>query len=113
MVHHYAFAMKVAAKQETERPSLRHRLQGENSLNGAKPRRAAQQSREESIYRAKPRRKTQAEAQTSQLHTTQAESRIPQSRYETTRVDADSGTRVEADFGYHPKPTQLELEGAC
>ena len=29
------------------------------------------------------------------------------------RVDADSGTRVEADFGYRPKLTRLELEGAC
>ena len=29
------------------------------------------------------------------------------------RVDADSGTRVEADFGYRPKLTRLELEEAC
>ena len=36
MVHHYAFAMKVAAEQEPERLSLRHRLKGDNSLNRAK-----------------------------------------------------------------------------
>ena len=29
MDHHYAFAMKVAAEQEPERPSLRHMLEGE------------------------------------------------------------------------------------
>ena len=29
------------------------------------------------------------------------------------RVDADSGTRVEADLGYRLKPIRLELEGAC
>ena len=55
----------------------------------------------------------QAETQTLQLHTTQTEAQIPQFRCESTRVDADSGTRVEADFGYRPKPTRLELEGAC
>ena len=33
MAHHYAFAMKVAAKQEPEKPSLHHRLEGENRLN--------------------------------------------------------------------------------
>ena len=36
MVHHYAFAMKVAAEQEPERPSLRHRLEGENRPNRRK-----------------------------------------------------------------------------
>ena len=36
---------------------------------------------------------------------TQAGTRIPQCRYESMRV--------EADLGYHPKPTRLELEGAC
>ena len=36
-----------------------------------------------------------------------------QSGLRLIRVDANSGTRVEADFGYHPKPTRLELEGAC
>ena len=36
MAHHYAFAMKVAAKQEPKRPSLRHiRLEGENRPNRA------------------------------------------------------------------------------
>ena len=33
MAHHYAFAMKVAADQEPQKPNLRHRLDGENSLN--------------------------------------------------------------------------------
>ena len=47
-----------------------------------KPRKEAAKSREE---------KTQAKAQTSQLHTTQAGTRIPQC----------------------PKPTRLELEGVC
>ena len=28
MAHHYAFMMKVAAEQELERPSLRHRIKG-------------------------------------------------------------------------------------
>ena len=149
MVHQYAFAMKVAAKQEPERPSLHHRLEGENRPNrnrpnrgkeireeprrrnkavknhATKPRRTAQPSRarkprnraaqwsREEKPRNKPRRaakrsreeKTQAEARTSQLHTTQAGTRIPQCRYESMRV--------EADLGYHPKPTRLELEGAC
>ena len=36
MVHQYAFAMKVAAKQEPERQSLHHRLEGENSPNRGK-----------------------------------------------------------------------------
>ena len=94
MAHHYAFAMKVAAKLQPEKTSLCHRLEGENRSNytnpkprnkatkrrTTKPRRAAEQSREEPIYRAKPRRKTQAEARTLQLCTTQAEARI--------RVDA-------------------------
>ena len=35
MAHHYAFAMKVAVEQEPERPSLRHKLEGENRLNRA------------------------------------------------------------------------------
>ena len=60
------------------------------------PRKEAAKSREE---------KTQAEAQTWQLLTMQAGTRIPQCRYESMRV--------EADLGYHPKPTRLELEGAC
>ena len=47
MAHHYALAMKVVAEQEPERPSLRHRLEGENRPNHAKPRRAAQRSRED------------------------------------------------------------------
>ena len=82
MVHQYAFAMKVVAKQEPERPSLHHRLEGENRTNrgkeireelrrhnkavknhAIKPRRTAQQSREEPHKEAvksratKPRRK--------------------------------------------------------
>ena len=36
MVHHYAFAMKVEADQELERPSLRHRLEGEKWPNRGK-----------------------------------------------------------------------------
>ena len=35
MAHHYAFAMKVVAEQEPERPSLYHRLEGENRPNRA------------------------------------------------------------------------------
>ena len=48
---------------------------------------------------------SQVEALTSQLHTTQAGTRIPQCRCESMRV--------QADFGYRPKPTRLELEGEC
>ena len=48
MSHHYAFTMKVVVEQEPERPSLRHRLEGEKRTNRAKLRRAAQQSREKS-----------------------------------------------------------------
>ena len=76
MVHHYAFAMKVATEQEPERPSLRHKLEGENSLN-----------------RANPQRKTQAEAQTSQLHTTQAGARIPQLRINASRRGLRNASR--------------------
>ena len=36
MVHQYAFAMKVAAKQEPERPSLHHGLEGEKWPNRRK-----------------------------------------------------------------------------
>ena len=147
MAHHYAFAMKVAAKQEPERPSLPHRLEGENRPNhnrpnrrkeireeprnqavksrAPKPRKEAAKSRATELRRGAAQRrreeeppnedakkaaqsreeKTQAEAQTSQLHTTQARTRIPQYRCESMRV--------EANLGYRPKPTQLELEGAC
>ena len=56
MVHHYAFTMKVAAEQEPKRPSLRHRLEGENSLNRAKPRRTTQRSREEPRSHEEPQR---------------------------------------------------------
>ena len=63
VAHHYAFAMKVAAEQEPERPSLRHKLEGENRPNSAKPRRTAQQSHERTAqkpkYRVKPRRRPQ------------------------------------------------------
>ena len=40
MAHHYAFMMKVAAEQEPESPSLRHRLEGEewNYCGKAEPR---------------------------------------------------------------------------
>ena len=113
MVHQYAFVMKVAAKQEPERPSLHHSLEGENRPNRGKeireePRRrateprknhatktqraaksrakkprkeAAQQSREENREE-----KTQAEARTSQLHTTQARTQISQCRCESKRT---------------------------
>ena len=68
MAHHYAFAMKVAAEQEPKRPSLRHKLEGENRPHCAKEGRTAKshtsgtttQNREEPRmlnYRAKPRRK--------------------------------------------------------
>ena len=39
MAHHYAFAMKAAAEQEPESPSLRHRLEGEKRPNRTKLRR--------------------------------------------------------------------------
>ena len=71
-----------------------------------KTRTTAQQSREQPRNKAAYNRAiTQAEAHTSQLRTTQAGTRIPQCRCESTRV--------EPDFGYRPKPTRLELEGAC
>ena len=88
MAHHYAFTMKVAAEQEPERPSLRHKLEGENSLN-----------------RANPQRKTQAEAQTSQLHTTQAGARIPQLRINASRRGLRNVSRSELRIPSETDPT--------
>ena len=67
MAHHYAFMMKVAAKQELERPSLRHKLKGENRPSRAKPRIVAQQCVDSAKLRITQLCTTQAEAWTSQL----------------------------------------------
>ena len=53
MVHQYAFAMKVASKQEPERPSLHHRLEGENRPNRNRPNRGKE-------IREEPRRHNKA-----------------------------------------------------
>ena len=46
MAHHYAFTMKVAAEQEPESPSLRHKLEGEesNCSEKAEPRRVTERA---------------------------------------------------------------------
>ena len=79
MAHHYVFAMKVVTEQEPERPSLRHRLEGEKRPNrancgkeGREPRKVAEAERmckaaksraalHKPNYRAKTRRAAQAE----------------------------------------------------
>ena len=80
MVHQYAFTMRVAAKQEPERPSLHHKLEGENRPNrnspnrrkeiredATKPRRTAQQRRKEPRNKAaqEPRKPTKKDASRS------------------------------------------------
>ena len=116
MVHHYAFVMKVAAEQETERPSLCHRLEGENSLNRTKPQRRNKTAKNRATKPRRadlPRKAAKKNASLSTDFTTTHNAGGITDSTISIRIDADSGTLVEADFGYRPKPTRLELEGAC
>ena len=62
IAHHYAFTMKVVAEQEPERPSLRHKLEGEKRPNHANREKEGQttQSNAKAANRAKSRRKPKA-----------------------------------------------------
>ena len=87
MVHQYAFAMKVAAKQEPERPSLYHRLEGENRPNHNRPNRGKE-------IRGEPRRHNKA----VKNHTTKPR-RTAQLGREEPRTKAAQGSREEPRRG--------------
>ena len=70
MAHHYAFTIKVAAKQEPEIPSLRHMLEGEES-DYHEPHKAAENRTKAKPHKAaqRPNHTNPRKDQTTQSHT--------------------------------------------
>ena len=109
MVHQYAFTMKVAAKQEPERPSLHHRLEGENRPNRNSPNHRKEireeprrRNRAVKNHATKPRRTAQPSREEPRTKTAQ------RSREEKSRPEPRRGAVQRRREESHAKPRRKD-----
>ena len=98
MTHHYAFTMKVVAEQKPESPSLRHRLEGEESNYRGKPEahKAAQRPHR---TKAEESRTTAQSLKKAESHGKAEESRTTAQRAKKTESRTDADEAKESQTG--------------